>query len=119
MGIGKSVILTITESIGYRRAADADAADVDEDDSLSVEAEGEPDSAGPIGPAAAVGVARSLVASSWSVRLRFCSVSLARERLHSARSSFVSVFVAVRFSILPSRFAIVALIKLKLLESLE
>ena len=113
----------LTESIGYRRAADADAADVDEDDSLSVEAEGDADSAGPIGPigpaAAAVGVARSLVASSWSVRLRFCSVSLARERLHSARSSFVSVFVAVRFSILPSRFAIVALVKLKLLESLE
>ena len=100
--------------MGYRRDAEADAADVDEDDSLSsVEAEGEADSpAGPpprpIGPAE-VGVARSFVASSCRARLRFCSVSRARDRLHSARSSFMSVFVALRFSILPSRFAIVAL----------
>ena len=104
--------------MGYRRAAEAEAADVDEDDSLSsVEAEGEADSPTatgppprPIGPAAEVGVARSLVASSCRARLRLCSVSRARERLHSARSSFMSVFVALRFSILPSRFAIVALV---------
>ena len=103
--------------MGYRRDAEAEAADVDEDDSLSsVEAEGEADSPagppppinGPVGPAE-VGVARSLVASSCRARLRLCSVSRARERLQSARSSFMSVFVALRFSILPSRFAIVAL----------
>ena len=105
--------LTPTESIGYRRTV-AEAADVDEDDSLSVEADGDADSARPIGPAAAGVETRSFVASSCSDRLRFWSPSLARERLHSARSSFISVFVAVRFSILPPRFAIVALEKINL-----
>ena len=100
-----------TESIGYRRAV-AEAADVDEDDSLSVEADGDADSARPIGPAGVE--TSSFVASSCSDRLRFWSPSLARERLHSARSSFISVFVAVRFSILPPRFAIVALEKINL-----